>query len=190
LTYCSRSHFTLHWKGSTGTVVCADDQLNGTIVAIKIRIYYDPTCNNTEPAHRVQVPIILLLLWLTLNVHRYLIQLLGSVYHHSHNCLMLPLYGMTLGNVLQMQSLRCLPLLQVYEIRLQLVRGIGSVTHSNTLLTELHKHGFIHVDIKPDNIVLVDDHMLQISAMRQDSTFCIRVQTTTSNSLFCLSSKS
>jgi len=55
----------------------------------------------------------------------YFSLLLGATEHHRHRCLILPLYSMTLGDVLHNNSLRPLPLRHIREIAFQIIRGVS-----------------------------------------------------------------
>ena len=40
---------------------------------------------------------------------------------------------------------------------------------------ELHKYGFIHTDIKPDNIVIVDDSVVSTTQMNMEGNWYTKV---------------
>ena len=48
------------------------------------------------------------------------------------------------------------------------------------LKSELHKHSFIHADIKPDNIVLTNDRLVNLSQMDTEGKFITKVHTSQS----------
>jgi dual-specificity kinase len=118
-------------------VVRAEDQIHGTLVAIKIGHYRDDEYGDSEHEQRIMT-----MLETTPGLHteyvslsksdtyayalwRYFAHLLGTTEHRRHPCLILPLYGKTLGAVLRNNSLRPLPLRHIREIAFQIIRGVN-----------------------------------------------------------------
>ncbi|KAL3929750.1 MAG: hypothetical protein SGBAC_012074 [Bacillariaceae sp.] len=78
----------------------------------------------------------------------YMVDLVCYFLYKSHLCMVFELLGQNLYDVLKQRNFRGLRLSVVRSVLSQAVHGI----------TELAKHGVVHCDIKPENVLLVNEN--------------------------------
>jgi len=90
-----------------------------------------------------------------LETHDYMVDLVCYFLYKSHLCLVFELLGKNLYDILKQRNFRGLQLSVVRSVIRQAVHGIA----------ELAKHGVVHCDIKPENVLLADeDDTLQVTS--------------------------
>lgn len=127
-------------KGAFGKVIHCFDHKESTHVAIKI-------IRNARRFHKqAQVELQVLRLLLERNIP-FVVRLLDSFKFRNHECMSFELLDISLYDYLKINRFRGFPLLWVRAVTQQLV----SVLH------ELKANGVIHCDVKPENMLFLDE---------------------------------
>ncbi|KAJ7495924.1 kinase-like domain-containing protein [Mycena galericulata] len=141
-------------SGSSGVVVKAVDSLSGGLVAVKITRASRRGLGEADRAEAVSRLVFARRDWHT----RLFARLLDRGVLDGDDCLIYPLGGLSLHDLLVARSSAPLPLCHVQKIAWQIAHA----------LQYLHSLGLIHTDIKPANIILATG--LTRVVMRADST--------------------
>lgn len=96
---------------------------------------------------------------------RNCLRLIDMFSYRLHNCLVFPLLGTSLDAFLKKNNNRRFPRVHIKHIAYQLLKSVSCTCRvcfrfrkqvTNGLLV-LHKYSIVHTDLKPDNIMIIDD---------------------------------
>lgn len=98
---------------------------------------------------------------------RNCLRLIDMFSYRLHNCLVFPLLGTSLDAFLKKNNNRRFPRVHIKHIAYQLLKSVSCTCRvcfrfrkqvTNGLLV-LHKYSIVHTDLKPDNIMIIDDRV-------------------------------
>ncbi|KAJ7783125.1 kinase-like domain-containing protein [Mycena metata] len=164
-------------SGSTGTVWKAVDVRSGQFVAVKVTHRSRRKLDHATRVATLTQRIFSRRSWQTGCVDDRLFnncfrttsslfaQLLDWGVSNGIDYLIYPLGGRSLEWLLRSRYLMPLPRAQVQAISWQIAKAVEY----------LHSMGLVHTDIKPDNIILVDDRTIFVKDVQKDGEFAYRV---------------
>ncbi|KAH9484790.1 Serine/threonine-protein kinase AFC2 [Psilocybe cubensis] len=136
-------------SGYSGEVWRCESKSCARVVAIKVMYTVGESVRATRAAH------VSALLKNSSSVDAsFICGLAETVFHLRHPCLVFELYGMNLKEMITKENVLPLPLFQIKAIMWQVCNGVAS-----------------HTDIKPENVVLVDDQTTTVSDISPDGAF-------------------
>ncbi|KAJ7197894.1 kinase-like domain-containing protein [Mycena rebaudengoi] len=143
--------------GASGVVWKAADVRSGRLIALKV---FNASRRDLGDGDRVS-EIFELLFSRPHPCHKLFVNLLGRTVYDGNDCLLYELGGMSLDRLLKVPELAPLLYRHVREIACQVARAIEF----------MHSLNVVHSDIKPANVVLVDDGRLIVQQLQASGAF-------------------